>query len=196
MTPSLWSRRTPTGRRPVRTNVALAASSSTTVRADRRLDQRQHGQMQRGQRRLTQVCSLEAQRILPLAELVAGHDQGSLAAARTILSAWSADSRAARAVRTWLNDLRWLHGDLFWVHGQLLALHVDRAEAAVSAVTTAMIANQQERGRDRRIRPLPPDAHLALDAYLHERIALMDRVLALLDDLDPPPRLRRWGAAI
>ena len=96
--------------------------------------------MQRGQRRLTQVCSLEAQRILPLAELVAGHDRGSLAAANTIRSAWSAGSRAAR---TWLNDLRWLHIDLLWVHGQLLALHVDRTEDAVSAVTAAMIANEQ-----------------------------------------------------
>jgi hypothetical protein len=37
---------------------------------------------------------------------------------------------------------------------QLLALHVDRTEAAVSAVTTAMIANQQERGLDRLLRDL------------------------------------------
>ena len=106
------------------------------------------------------------------------------------------DSRAGRAARAWLNDLRQLHVDLLWVHGQLLALHVDRTEAAVSAVTTAMIANEQERGRDRRIRPLPPDAHLALDAYLHERVALMNRVCTLLVDLDPPPQLRRIARAI
>ena len=139
---------------------------------------------------------LAAQRILPLAELIAGHDQGSLAAANTIRSAWPAGSRAGCTARTWLNDLRWLHVDLLWVHGQLLALHVDRTEAAVSAVTTALIANEQERGRDRRIRPLPPDAHLALDAYLHERVALMNRVRALMDDLDPPPRLRGITKAI
>ena len=59
-----------------------------------------------------------------------------------------------------------------------------------------MIANQQERGRNRRIRPLPPDAHLALDAYLHERVALMNRVCTLLVDLDPPPQLRHIARAI
>jgi hypothetical protein len=144
------------------------------------------------------TTTLEAQRILPLAELVAGHDQGSLAAAHRIRSAWSVDCRAGRAARGWLNDLRQLHVDLLWVHDQLLALHVDRdrTKAAVSAVTTAMIANQQERGRDRRIRPLPPAAHLALEAYLHERVALMNRVCTLLDGLDPPRRLRRTTKAI
>jgi hypothetical protein len=142
------------------------------------------------------TSTLAAQRILPLAELVAGHEQGSLAAANTILSAWSAVSRTGRAGRAWLNDLRWLHGDLLWIHGQLIVQRGDRTEAAVSVVTAAMIANEQERGHHRRMRPLPPDAHLALDAYLHERVALMNRVLALLDDLGPPPRLRRIARGI
>ena len=87
---------------------------------------------------------LEAQRILPLAELVAGHDQGSLAAANTIRSAWPAGSRAGCAARTWLNDLRWLHVDLLWVHGQLLALHVGVAVAskflAVGSAVPAAVA--------------------------------------------------------
>jgi hypothetical protein len=59
-----------------------------------------------------------------------------------------------------------------------------------------MIANEQERGRDRRMRPLLPDAHRALDAYLGERIDLMTLVRTLMDDLDPPPQLRRIAKAI
>ena len=53
-----------------------------------------------------------------------------------------------------------------------------------------MIRHVQVRGSDRRIRPLAPDAHRALTAYLAERIALMDRCVAWAAGLEPP-RLRR-----
>ena len=47
----------------------------------------------------------EAQPILPLADLVARHDEGTGAATDTIWSAWSVNSRAGRAVWAWANDL-------------------------------------------------------------------------------------------
>ena len=139
----------------------------------------------------------EAQPILPLADLVARHDEGTGAATDTIWSAWSVNGRAGRAVWAWANDLPLLAGDLVYVDDQLRALHgeqptrLDRdPEPAVSAVTAAMIRHVQVRGSDRRIRPLAPDAHRALTAYLAERIALMDRCVAWAAYLEPP-RLRR-----
>ena len=140
---------------------------------------------------------LEAQPILPLADAVAAHDTATGAATDTIWSAWPVSGRAGAAAWAWLNDLRVLHSELIHVTGELRALHGERAnqqqrapEPVVSAVTAAMIAHVQRRGPDRRIRPLAPDAHRALTAYLAERIALMDRCVAWAADLEPP-RLRR-----
>ena len=140
---------------------------------------------------------LEAQPILPLADAVAAHDTATGAATDTIWSAWSVNGRAGAAAWAWLNDLRVLHSDLVWADEQLRVPHgeqlnrLDRdPEPAVSAVTAAMIRHAQVRGSDRRIRPLAPDAHRALTAYLAERIALMDRCVAWAADLEPP-RLRR-----
>ena len=48
-----------------------------------------------------------------------------------------------------------------------------------------MITHAQRRGRDRRIRPLAPDAHRALDAYLREHRDLMTRGCCWADGLDP-----------
>ena len=59
-----------------------------------------------------------------------------------------------------------------------------------------MITHARRRGRDRRIRPLAPDAHRALDAYLREHRDLMTRVCCWADGLDPPPRLHRTVTSI
>ena len=140
----------------------------------------------------------EAQPILPLADLVARHDEGTGAATDTIWSAWSVNSRAGRAVWAWANDLPLLAGDLVYVDDQLRALHGERAGQqprdpgpAVSAVTAAMIRHVQVRGSDRRIRPLAPDAQAALTDYLAERIALMDALRCLGGRPGASPRLRR-----
>ena len=120
---------------------------------------------------------LEAQPILPLADAVAAHDTATGAATDTIWSAWPVSGRAGAAAWAWLNDLRVLHSDLVWADEQLRVPHgeqlnrLDRdPEPAVSAVTAAMIRHVQVRGSDRRIRPLAPDAHRALTAYLAERM--------------------------
>ena len=145
----------------------------------------------------------EAQPILPLADLVARHDEGTGAATDTIWSAWSVNSRAGRAVWAWANDLPLLAGDLVYVDAQLRALHGERAGQqprdpgpAVSPATAAMLTHAQTRASDRRIRPLAPGAHAALVAYLGERVDLMTRVCCWADDLDPPPQLRRTVTSI
>ena len=145
----------------------------------------------------------EAQPILSLADLVARHDEGTSAATDTIWSARSVNSRAGRAVWAWANDLPLLAGDLIYVDDQLPALYGERVGQqprdpgpAVSPATAAMLTHAQTRASDRRIRPLAPDAHAALVAYLGERVDLMTRVCCWANDLDPPPRLRRTLTSI
>ena len=146
---------------------------------------------------------LEAQP-LPLADAIAAHDKGTAAATDTVWSAWSVRGRAGRVAQAWQNDLRLLRSELIHVADELRALHGEQdnqqqqrdPKPAVSAVTAAMITHARRRGRDRRIRPLAPDAHRALDAYLREHRDLMTRVCCWADGLDPPPRLHRTVTSI
>ena len=82
--------------------------------------------------------------------------------------------------------------DLPSVRGISLRAIYPRAEVPPSSAAAAMLANPHERSGDRRLTPMPPATRQAALAHARERLELIDRTLAVINDVRVHRERRAW----